>query len=100
VLQTSAFSVRLSDGAFSPLWLNLPFDADDEQRRLEHAFLTSLARALWTGRVLVFLVPSRVVEHPLSPTSSTVSGAGCGAFGGPTKGPFLNPGFLSSSQPE
>jgi predicted RNA methylase len=57
VLQTSAFSVRLANGAFSLLWLNPPYDADDEQRRLEHAFLTSLSRALCPGGVLVFLIP-------------------------------------------
>ena len=42
---TSAFSVRLANGAFSLLWLNPPYDADDEKRRLEHAFLTGL----WEG---------------------------------------------------
>src|SRR5205814_4123015 len=57
VLATSAFSVRLANGAFSLLWLNPPYDADDEKRRLEHAFLTSLSRALCPGGVLVFLIP-------------------------------------------
>lgn len=57
VLATSAFSVRLAHGAFSVLFLNPPYAQDDEQRRLEHAFLTSLTRALCPGGVLVFLVP-------------------------------------------
>ena len=57
VLHTSAFSVRLANGAFSCLFLNPPYDYDDEGRRLEHAFLTSLTRALAPGGVLVFLVP-------------------------------------------
>ena len=57
LLATSAFSVRLAHGAFSCLWLNPPYDADDEKRRLEHAFLTSLSRALCPGGVLVFLLP-------------------------------------------
>jgi predicted RNA methylase len=57
VLATSAFSVRLAHGAFSCLWLNPPYDADDEKRRLEHAFLTSLSRALCPGGVLVFMIP-------------------------------------------
>lgn len=56
-LHTSAFSVRLANGAFSCLFLNPPYDYDDEGRRLEHAFLTSLTRALAPGGVLVFLVP-------------------------------------------
>jgi predicted RNA methylase len=57
VLATSAFSVRLANGAFSLLWLNPPFDADDEQRRLEHAFLTGLSRALCPNGVLALLIP-------------------------------------------
>ena len=57
LLATSAFSVRLANGAFSLLWLNPPYDADDEGRRLEHAFLAGLSRALCPGGVLVFLIP-------------------------------------------
>ena len=56
VLATSAFSVRLAHGAFSCLFLNAPYADDAEKRRLEHAFLTSLTRALCPGGVLVFLV--------------------------------------------
>jgi SAM-dependent methyltransferase len=59
VLATSAFSVRLANGAFSCLFLNPPYDDDDEKRRLEHAFLTSLTRALCPAGVLVFLLPQR-----------------------------------------
>lgn len=59
VLPTSAFSVHLAHGAFACLFLNPPYDADDEKRRLEHAFLTSLTRALCPHGVLVFLVPQR-----------------------------------------
>ncbi|MBI4496614.1 MAG: class I SAM-dependent methyltransferase [Chloroflexi bacterium] len=57
LLATSAFSVRLANGAFSCLYLNPPYDYDDEKRRLEHAFLTSLSRALCPGGVLVFVIP-------------------------------------------
>jgi predicted RNA methylase len=57
VLATSAFSVRLANGAFSLLWLNPPYADDDEKRRLEHAFLTGLSRALCPGGLLVFLIP-------------------------------------------
>src|SRR5438552_6708227 len=39
------------------MFLNCPYDADDEKRRLEHAFLTVLTRALCSGGVLVFLLP-------------------------------------------
>ncbi len=59
LLATSAFAVRLSHGVFSCLFLNPPYHHDDEKRRLEHAFLTSLTRALCPGGVLVFLIPQR-----------------------------------------
>ncbi len=59
VLATSAFSVRLAHGAFACLYLNPPYAEDEEKRRLEHAFLTSLTRALCPAGVLVFLVPQR-----------------------------------------
>jgi predicted RNA methylase len=59
VLATSAFAVRIAHGAFSLLYLNPPYDYDEEKRRLEHAFLTSFTRALCPGGVLVFLVPQR-----------------------------------------
>jgi SAM-dependent methyltransferase len=59
LLATSAFAVRLSHGSFSCLFLNPPYHHDDEKRRLEHAFLTSLTRTLCPGGVLVFLIPQR-----------------------------------------
>jgi hypothetical protein len=59
VLATSAFSVRLANGAFSALLLNPPYDYDEDKRRLEHAFLVTMTRALCPGGVLVFLVPQR-----------------------------------------
>jgi SAM-dependent methyltransferase len=59
LLHTSAFTVRLTNGAFSCLFLNAPYDYDDESRRLEHAFLTSLTRALCPGGVLVYVVPQQ-----------------------------------------
>ncbi len=59
VLATSAFSVRLAHGAFSCLYLNPPYAEDDEKRRLEHAFLVGLTRALCPHGVLVFLIPQR-----------------------------------------
>lgn len=59
VLHASAFAVRLAHEAFSCLWLNPPYDHDDESKRLEHAFLTALTRALCPGGLLVFIVPQR-----------------------------------------
>ena len=59
VLETSAFTVRLAHSAFSCLVLNPPYAADEEKRRLEHAFLTTLTRALVPGGILAFIIPQR-----------------------------------------
>ncbi len=58
-LSASAFAVRLAHDAFSCLWLNPPYDYDDEAKRLEHAFLTTMSRALCPGGLLVFIVPQK-----------------------------------------
>src|SRR5690606_11515454 len=58
-LHASAFGVRLANGAFSCLFLNPPYDYDEEAKRLEHAFLTTMTRALCPGGLLVFIVPQR-----------------------------------------
>jgi predicted RNA methylase len=59
VLASSAFAVRLANAGFSCLFLNPPYADDNDQRRLEHAFLTGLTRALCPGGILIFLVPQR-----------------------------------------
>lgn len=59
VVDCDAFAIRLTNGAFSCLLLNPPYDDDGEKRRTEHAFLTGLGRALGPGGVLVFIVPQR-----------------------------------------
>ncbi|MPZ51019.1 MAG: methyltransferase domain-containing protein [Dehalococcoidia bacterium] len=59
VLSESAFSVRMANSAFSCLLLNPPYEYDEEDKRLEHAFLTEVTRALCPGGLLIFIVPQR-----------------------------------------
>lgn len=59
LLHGSAFSVRMTNGAFSLLLLNAPYDDDSERRRLEHHFLTTYTPRLVPGGVLVYIVPQR-----------------------------------------
>lgn len=60
VIHGSAFNTRIAHGAFSFMPLNPPYDSSgDEKRRLEHAFLTHMTRALCPGGVLVLIVPQR-----------------------------------------
>jgi hypothetical protein len=58
-LATNALAARIGHGAFSLLFLNPPYDYDEEDKRLEHTFLTAMTRALCPGGVLVFIVPQR-----------------------------------------
>jgi SAM-dependent methyltransferase len=58
-LHASALGVRIANGAFSCLFLNPPYDYDDEAKRLEHAFLAAMTRALCPGGLLVLIVPQR-----------------------------------------
>jgi hypothetical protein len=58
-LATNALGARLAHGAFSCLFVNPPYDYDDEDKRLEHAFLTAVTRALCPGGLLIFIVPQR-----------------------------------------
>ncbi len=60
VIHGSAFNTRIAHGAFSFMLLNPPYDSSgDERRRLEHAFLTHMTRAVCPGGVLVLIVPQR-----------------------------------------
>jgi SAM-dependent methyltransferase len=88
VLATSAFSVRLANGAFSCLWLNPPYDYDDEQRRAEHAFLTTMTRALAPGGLLVFLIPQRRLVTSARYLASHYGGCRAYRFPDPEFGAF------------
>ena len=56
-LSSDAFQVSVANGAFQLLWLNPPYDYDDEKLRQEHKFLLHCTRYLAPGGLLVFLVP-------------------------------------------
>src|SRR5688572_14362344 len=100
VLHTSAFSVRLANGAFSCLWLNAPYDYDDEARRLEHAFLTSLTRALCPSGVLVYLVPQSRLAVSARYLSSHYTGIQAFRFPDPEYGSFRQIVLLASRKPK
>jgi SAM-dependent methyltransferase len=58
-LHASGLTARIANEAFSCLFLNPPYDYDDESKRLEHGFLTETSRVLSPGGLLVFIVPQR-----------------------------------------
>jgi SAM-dependent methyltransferase len=58
-LHASGLTARIANEAFSCLFLNPPYDYDDESKRLEHGFLAETSRFLSPGGLLVFIVPQR-----------------------------------------
>jgi predicted RNA methylase len=100
VLATSAFSARLAHGAFSCLWLNPPYDGDDEKRRLEHAFLTSLSRALCPGGVLVLLIPQARLAVSARYLAAHYTGFAAYRFPDPEFAAFRQMVLLASKKPQ
>jgi SAM-dependent methyltransferase len=56
-LCSDAFQTSVANGAFQLLWLNPPYDYDDEKLRQEHKFLLHCTRYITPGGILTFLVP-------------------------------------------
>lgn len=57
VLSSDLFRCSIANRTFNLLWLNPPYDFDQEDKRVEHAFLTHCTRYLEPGGVLVFIIP-------------------------------------------
>jgi predicted RNA methylase len=98
LLAASAFSVRLANGAFSLLWLNPPYDADDDKRRPEHAFLTGLSRALCPGGVLVFMIPQARLTVSARYLAAHYTGFRAYRFPGPEFGAFRQIALLATKK--
>ena len=58
-LSTDLFQTSIGHGAFGLLYLNPPYDTDQEKRRAEHRFLTHCAEYLAEDGLLVYVVPRR-----------------------------------------
>ena len=57
ILSSDIFQTMISNSAFHVLYLNPPYDFEEEHKRMEHAFLAHCTRYLTTGGLLVFVVP-------------------------------------------
>lgn len=62
VMQSDLFQTQIANKAFSMLYLNPPYDFHQEEKRVEHAFLTHCTKQLATDGLLIFVVP----QHRLS----------------------------------
>ena len=61
-LSSDLFQAMIANNAFHLLYLNPPYDFDQEDKRVEHAFLTHCTRYLVSGGLLILVVP----RHRLS----------------------------------
>jgi Uncharacterised methyltransferase family (DUF6094) len=59
VLPGDAGDMRLGHSGYSVLFLNPPYDTDNEVQRAEHAFLQRFTPALCPDGILVFIVPQQ-----------------------------------------
>ncbi len=57
VLASDIFRCSIANRTFHLLWLNPPYDFDQEAKRVEHAFLTHCSRYLEPDGVLVYIIP-------------------------------------------
>ena len=57
VLSSDLFRCSIANRTFNLLWLNPPYDHDQEDKRVEHAFLTHCSRYLEPSGVLVYIIP-------------------------------------------
>ncbi len=63
VLLTDFFHTTIQNNTFSCLWLNPPYDHNDEAKRLEHKFLLQATRCLSTyDGLLIYIVPQHVLK--------------------------------------
>ena len=56
-LAADLFQTSIANGAFGLAYVNPPYDWDQEDKRVEHAFLTTCTRYIAEGGLLVFIVP-------------------------------------------
>ena len=63
-LQADIFSTTISNNAFSVLFLNPPYDYEEDGKRTEHAFLTRTTPMLRTNGLLIYIVS----QHNLAPS--------------------------------
>ena len=56
-LGSDLFQTQMTNNAFSILYLNPPYDFDQEQKRVEQAFLSHCTKYLMDNGLLIFIVP-------------------------------------------
>ena len=87
-LAADLFATSIANGAFGALLLNPPYDYDQEDKRVEHAFLTHCTRYLLDDGLLVFIVPRQRLTVSARYLSSHYRDLRCWAFPQPEREAF------------
>ena len=87
-LACDLFATSIANNAFGVLLLNPPYDWDQEDKRVEHAFLTHCTRYLTDGGLLLFIVPKQRLSVSARYLSSHYRDLRCWAFPSPEREVF------------
>ena len=87
-LACDLFATSIANNAFGVLYLNPPYDWDQEDKRVEHAFLTHCTRYLIDGGLLLFIVPKQRLTVSARYLSSHYRDIRCWAFPSPEREVF------------
>ena len=87
-LAADLFATSIANGAFGLLYLNPPYDWDQKDKRVEHAFLTHCTRYLADGGLLVFIVPRQRLAVSARYLSTHYGRMRCWAFPDPEREVF------------
>ncbi len=87
-LAADLFATSIANGAFGLLYLNPPYDWDQKDKRVEHAFLTHCTRYLADGGLLVFIVPRQRLAVSARYLSTHYGRMRCWAFPNPEREVF------------
>ena len=82
------FATSIANNAFGVLFLNPPYDWGQEDKRVEHAFLTHCTRYLTDGGLLLFIVPRQRLTVSARYLSSHYRDIRCWAFPSPEREVF------------
>ena len=99
-LASDLFQTSIANGVFSILFLNPPYDFDQEKRRVEHAFLTHCTRYLKEDGLLVFIVPRSRLAVSARYLASHYGRIRCWAFPHPEREAFDQVVLIGRRKPE
>ena len=82
-LSSDIFQTMIANEAFHILWLNPPYDHDQEDKRVEHAFLVHCTRFLTAGGLLMLVVPRHRLAVSARHLAANYSNLACLRFPDP-----------------